>query len=32
MQTMKGVLYLVPNTLGNPDTTETIPEGIRARM
>lgn len=29
---MKGVLYLVPNTLGNPDTTETIPEGIRERV
>ncbi len=29
---MKGVLYLVPNTLGNPDTTETIPEGIRGRV
>ena len=29
---MKGVLYLVPNTLGNPDTTETIPEGIRHRV
>lgn len=29
---MKGVLYLVPNTLGNPDTTETIPEGIRSRV
>jgi 16S rRNA (cytidine1402-2'-O)-methyltransferase len=26
---MKGVLYLVPNTLGNPDTAATIPEGIR---
>jgi len=29
---MKGVLYLVPNTLGNPDTTQTIPEGIRGRV
>ncbi len=29
---MKGVLYLVPNTLGNPDTTETIPEGIKGRV
>ena len=29
---MKGVLYLVPNTLGNPDTTETIPEGIKERV
>ena len=25
---MKGVLYLVPNTLGNPDTTQTIPKAI----
>lgn len=25
---MAGVLYLVPNTLGNPDTTRTIPEAI----
>ena len=29
---MKGVLYLVPNTLGNPDTKETIPEGIKCRV
>ncbi|MCK4880410.1 MAG: SAM-dependent methyltransferase, partial [Bacteroidales bacterium] len=29
---MKGVLYLVPNTLGNPDTKETIPEGIKGRV
>ena len=29
---MKGVLYLVPNTLGNPDTSTTIPEGIRTRV
>jgi 16S rRNA (cytidine1402-2'-O)-methyltransferase len=25
---MKGTLYLVPNTLGNPDTSATIPTGI----
>jgi len=25
---MKGTLYLVPNTLGNPDTSTTIPSGI----
>ena len=25
---MKGTLYLVPNTLGNPDTSVTIPAGI----
>jgi 16S rRNA (cytidine1402-2'-O)-methyltransferase len=29
---MKGVLYLVPNTLGNPDTATTIPEGIRTKI
>ena len=29
---MKGKLYLVPNTLGNPDTSNTIPEGIRDRV
>lgn len=29
---MKGVLYLIPNTLGNPDTSLTIPEGIKARI
>jgi len=29
---MKGVLYLVPNTLGNPDTAGTIPEGIKATV
>lgn len=29
---MKGVLYLVPNTLGNPDTTDTIPKGITPRV
>ncbi len=29
---MKGVLYLVPNTLGNPHTTDTIPEGITLRV
>ncbi|MDF1576071.1 MAG: SAM-dependent methyltransferase [Bacteroidales bacterium] len=29
---MKGVLYLVPNTLGNPDTAVTIPEGIKERV
>jgi len=32
IQPMKGVLYLVPNTLGNPDTAETIPEGIKGRV
>lgn len=32
MQTMKGVLYLIPNTLGNPDTSLTIPEGIKPRV
>ena len=32
MQPMKGVLYLVPNTLGNPITEETIPEGIKERV
>ncbi len=25
---MQGVLYLVPNTLGNPDTTYTIPQAV----
>ncbi len=25
---MQGVLYLVPNTLGNPETNSTIPKGI----
>lgn len=29
---MKGILYLVPNTLGNPDTSLTIPEGLRTRI
>jgi len=29
---MKGVLYLVPNTLGNPDTATTIPEGIKTTV
>lgn len=29
---MKGVLYLVPNTLGNPDINLTIPEAIRTRV
>lgn len=29
---MKGVLYLIPNTLGNPDTSTTIPEGIKDRV
>lgn len=29
---MKGVLYLVPNTLGNPDTSTTIPEGIKGAV
>jgi len=29
---MKGVLYLVPNTLGNPDTRDTIPGGITPRV
>lgn len=29
---MKGVLYLVPNTLGNPYTADTIPEGIKDRV
>jgi 16S rRNA (cytidine1402-2'-O)-methyltransferase len=29
---MKGILYLVPNTLGNPDTSLTIPNGIIARV
>ena len=32
IQPMKGVLYLVPNTLGNPDTTLTIPEGIKGQV
>jgi 16S rRNA (cytidine1402-2'-O)-methyltransferase len=27
---MKGVLYLVPNILGNPDTSLTIPEGVKS--
>jgi 16S rRNA (cytidine1402-2'-O)-methyltransferase len=26
---MKGVLYLIPNTLGNPDVSITIPDGIK---
>jgi len=26
---MKGLLYLVPNTLGNPDTSATIPPAVR---
>ncbi len=25
---MKGILYLIPNTLGNPDTVFTIPAGV----
>ncbi len=29
---MKGTLYLVPNTLGNPDTSATIPGGITAMV
>ena len=29
---MKGTLYLVPNTLGNPDTRDTIPAGIAPRV
>ena len=29
---MKGILYLIPNTLGNPDTRASIPEGIRSRV
>jgi len=29
---MKGILYLVPNTLGNPDTSLTITEGIKERV
>lgn len=29
---MKGTLYLVPNTLGNPDTVQTIPTGINERV
>jgi len=29
---MKGTLYLVPNTLGNPDTSMTIPEGNTSRV
>ena len=27
---MKGILYLVPSTLGSTDTRQTIPEGIRS--
>ncbi|MEN8230636.1 MAG: SAM-dependent methyltransferase, partial [Bacteroidota bacterium] len=29
---MQGVLYLVPNTLGNPDTTGTIPTEITLKV
>jgi 16S rRNA (cytidine1402-2'-O)-methyltransferase len=29
---MKGVLYLIPNTLGNTDTSLTIPEGIKGKV
>lgn len=29
---MKGTLYLVPNTLGNPDSSLTIPEGIKSTI
>ena len=29
---MKGVLYLIPNTLGNPDTSQTIPDGITGKV
>lgn len=29
---MKGTLYLVPNTLGNPDSSMTIPEGIKSTI
>jgi len=29
---MKGILYLVPNTLGNPDTVQTIPTGINEKI
>jgi len=29
---MKGTLYLVPNTLGNPDMFQTIPTGINERV
>jgi 16S rRNA (cytidine1402-2'-O)-methyltransferase len=31
-EVMKGSLYLVPNTLGNPDYGTTIPEGIRTQV
>jgi len=29
---MKGTLYLIPNTLGNPDTTSTLPALITGRI
>ena len=29
---MKGVLYLIPNTLGNPDAATTIPEGVKTTV
>jgi len=29
---MKGILYLLPNTLGDPDTGTSIPAGIRTRV
>jgi len=29
---MQGLLYLVPNTLGNSDTTDTIPSGIKQKV
>jgi 16S rRNA (cytidine1402-2'-O)-methyltransferase len=29
---MKGILYLLPSILGNPDTAFTIPEGIRTKV
>ena len=29
---MHGILYLVPNTLGNPDTNNTIPSGITEKV
>ena len=29
---MKGILYLLPTSLGNPDTAFTIPEGIRSKV
>jgi 16S rRNA (cytidine1402-2'-O)-methyltransferase len=29
---MQGVLYLVPNTLGNPDTRRTIPDSVHEKV